>query len=120
MKVRIPHYAVLLVLLLGTIVGEDTPKDLVQLKPEVAETLLVHKVNPAYPQMAKIAHVDGDVVLKATIGKKGDVESVRAVSGHPILIQSAMDAVRQWKYKPYVVNGKPVAVETTVTVKYRL
>jgi periplasmic protein TonB len=86
----------------------------------VAEGNVINKVEPPYPQMAKIAHVQGDVVLQATISKGGIIENLRAVSGHPILIQAAMDAVRQWRYKPYLLNGEPVEVETTITVKFHM
>jgi periplasmic protein TonB len=80
----------------------------------------VSGTDPAYPQMAKIAHVQGDVVLQATISKKGTIENLRALSGHPILIQAAMEAVRDWKYRPYFLNGDPVEVETTITVKFHM
>ena len=112
--------AVLLLVLIGISIPQESPQSRLRLAADVAEGNLLSKVEPAYPQMAKIAHVEGDVVLSAYIGKTGLIENLRAVSGHPLLIQSAMDAVRQWKYKPYMVNGEPVAVETTVTVKYRM
>lgn len=82
-----------------------------------------HKIggsDPVYPQMAKIAHVQGDVVLQALISKTGTIENLRAISGHPILIQAAMDAVRQWRYNPWVLNGESVEVETTITVKFHM
>lgn len=86
----------------------------------VAEGNLVNRVEPQYPQMAKVAHVQGDVVLQALISKNGAIENLRAVSGHPILIQAAMEAVKQWRYKPYLLNGEPVEVETTITVKFHM
>jgi periplasmic protein TonB len=86
----------------------------------VAVGLLINRVEPQYPQMAKIAHVQGDVELQATISKTGLIENLRAVSGHPILIQAAMDAVKQWRYKPYLLNGEPVEIETTITVKFHM
>jgi periplasmic protein TonB len=86
----------------------------------VAQGMLINRVEPQYPQMAKIAHVQGDVELQATISKTGAIENLRAVSGHPILIQAAMDAVKQWKYKPYLLNGEPVEIETTITVKFHM
>src|SRR5215468_8077072 len=96
-----------------------TPQKL-RISSGVADGLLINKVEPPYPQMAKIAHVQGDVVLQALISKSGAIENLRAVSGHPILIQAAMDAVRQWRYKPYLLNGEPVEVETTITVKFHM
>ena len=81
---------------------------------------LTHRIEPTYPNMARVAHIQGDVVLQATISKQGSIENLRGVSGHPILIQAAMEAVRQWKYRPYELNGEPVEVETTVTVKFHM
>lgn len=92
----------------------------VRVSSGVAEGLKINAPNPTYPQMAKIAHIQGDVVLQAVIAKNGSIENLRAVSGHPILIQAALDAVRQWKYKPYVLNGEPVEVETQITVKFHM
>lgn len=86
----------------------------------VAEANLVHKTDPAYPQMAKIAHIQGDVVLLLTINEKGEVSNVRTVSGHPILIQAAMDTVKQWQYKPFLINGEPVEVQTMATVRFHM
>lgn len=76
--------------------------------------------DPAYPPMAKIAHLQGDVVLQATISKNGAIENLHALSGHPILVQAAIEAVKEWKYKPYFLNGDPVEVETTITVKFHM
>jgi protein TonB len=86
----------------------------------VMEGNLLKRIDPPYPSMAKIAHIQGDVVLQATISKQGAIENLRGVSGHPILIQAAMEAVRQWRYKPYELNGEPVEVETTVTVRFHM
>lgn len=88
--------------------------------PHVVEGSLVHHVEPDYPQMAKIAHVQGTVVLHALIGREGIIRQLEPVSGHPILILPSMDAVRQWRYRPYLLNGEPVEVETTVTVKFHM
>jgi|SRR5437016_4083384 len=86
----------------------------------VMEGNLIKRIDPPYPNMAKIAHIQGDVVLQATISKQGSIENLRGVSGHPILIQAAMEAVRQWRYKPYELNNEPVEVETTVTVRFHM
>lgn len=86
----------------------------------VTSGLLVRKVQPNYPPLAKQARIAGAVVLQAVIGKDGTIQNLRAVSGHPMLIQSAIDAVRQWKYKPYYLNGEPVEVDTQVTVNFTL
>jgi protein TonB len=96
-----------------------TPQKL-KVSSGVVEGLKLNAPSPQYPQMARIAHIQGDVVLQATISKNGTVENLHALSGHPILIQAALDAVRQWRYKPYVLNGEPVEVETTIKVQFHM
>jgi periplasmic protein TonB len=111
---------------IGGIIGSTAPPPKVaapqklRVSSGVADGLKIHDVQPAYPQMARIAHIQGDVILQATISKNGVIENLRAVQGHPILIQAAMDAVKQWKYKPYILNGEPVEVETTVKVQFHM
>jgi TonB family protein len=87
--------------------------------PKVAESRLTGRVEPQYPQMAKIAHIQGDVVLHILIDRQGQVAKVKQKSGHPILIQAAVDAVNKWDYQPFLLNGQPTDVETSVTVKFR-
>jgi bla regulator protein blaR1 len=82
--------------------------------------LVVKKVPPVYPEAAKKAHVQGEVVLRATIGKKGDVENLQLVSGSPQLAPAAIEAVKQWKYRPYMKDGHAVEVETDITVNFTL
>ena len=77
-------------------------------------------VNPVYPEAAKKAGVSGTVVLKAIIDEKGEIQNLTVVSGPEELQASAIDAVRQWTYEPYVLNGEPVAVETTININYQL
>jgi len=81
---------------------------------------LVNRVNPVYPAIAKAARISGTVVLQAEISKQGTIENLHVLSGHPMLVQSALDAVKQWRYKPYLLNGEPVPVETTITVTFTL
>jgi TonB family protein len=81
---------------------------------------IIYKVTPVYPQEAKDERIQGKVVLNAIIGKDGAVENLVVVSGPNELQQSALDAVRQWKYKPFLVNGDPVEVTTTINVIYSL
>jgi protein TonB len=81
---------------------------------------LIRRVEPSYPSIAKQARIQGSVLLRATIGKDGSIENLRLLSGHPVLAQAAMEAVRQWRYRPYFLNGEPVEVETQVTVKFVL
>lgn len=80
----------------------------------------ISQPKPNYPPLAKAARVQGSVVLQAVIGKDGRVENLKVVSGHPMLVQSALDAVRQWRYRPYLLNGEPVEVDTTITVNFTL
>jgi periplasmic protein TonB len=82
--------------------------------------ILIYQVKPVYPPLARQARVQGVVVLEAVISKEGTIESLRAVSGHPLLNQAALDAVKQWRYRPTLLSGEPVAVVTTVTVTFTL
>jgi TonB family protein len=86
----------------------------------VASASLVHQVTPVYPPIAKVAHISGTVLLHALIAKDGTIEQLDVVSGPPLLLQSAMDAVRQWVYRPTLVNGEPVLVDTTISVVFSL
>jgi len=92
----------------------------VRLPSTIVAGLLVEKVLPVYPIIAKETHIEGVVVLQATISKSGTIENLRVESGPPMLRQAALDAVSNWRYRPYLLNGKPVEVETTVNVVFRL
>jgi TonB family protein len=81
---------------------------------------LLNKAMPIYPPEAKKAKIQGTVVLEAVIGRDGTIENLRVISGPQELQQSALDAVRQWTYKPYLLNGDPVEVKTTVNIIYNL
>jgi protein TonB len=81
---------------------------------------LIYKPQPVYPPMARAARIQGAVVLRAIISKNGTIENLEALSGHPMLIPAAIVAVKQWRYRPYVLNGEPVEVETRVTVNFML
>src|SRR5215469_15946901 len=81
---------------------------------------LEHKVEPTYPPRARMARVDGAVKLRATVGTDGKVRDVRTISGNPLLVEAAVDAVSQWRYKPYELNHKPVEVQTDVVIIFRL
>jgi protein TonB len=82
----------------------------VRVSSGVSEGLLIHKVQPQYPPLARQARIQGSVVLQAIISKGGTIENLRAVQGHPMLTPAAIDAVKQWKYRPYMLNGEPVEV----------
>ena len=81
---------------------------------------MLQKIQPIYPDIAKRLHIQGDVLLTALIARDGSVEGLNAVSGHPWLIRAAIDAVSQWRYKPYILNGSPTEVETTIKVTFKL
>ena len=81
---------------------------------------ILKKVPPEYPQLARQAGIQGTVLLNVVINKSGDVESMQLISGHPMLAPAAIEAVKQWRYKPYLLNGEPVEVETNVTVNFTL
>jgi protein TonB len=86
----------------------------------MSEGDLIRKIQPAYPPIARSARIQGAVVLQAVISKMGTIENLRVLSGHPMLTSAAIDAVRQWRYRPYVLNGEPVEVETQITVHFSL
>jgi protein TonB len=92
----------------------------VRVSAGVTSGLLVRKVNPTYPPLARQARISGTVVLRAVISKDGSIENLSLVSGHPMLAPAAIDAVKQWKYKPYLLNGEPVEVDTEVQVNFTL
>jgi protein TonB len=84
------------------------------------EGLLIDKKLPVYPRLAIAVRAEGTVVLQATISKAGTIENLHVVSGPPMLQQAAIDAVQSWRYKPYLLGGEPVEVETTVNVIFTL
>jgi periplasmic protein TonB len=86
----------------------------------MSEGDLIRRVQPAYPAQARAARIQGIVVLQATISREGAIMNLRVLSGHPMLAQAALDAVRQWRYRPYILNNEPVEVETQVTVNFSL
>jgi protein TonB len=110
---------------IGSLIGGtgSVPKvtlNRVRVSGGVIEGNLIRKIQPIYPALAKTARIQGTVVLHAVISKQGNVENLSVLSGHPMLVQTALDAVKQWKYKPYYLNGEPVEVETTVTINFNL
>jgi len=92
----------------------------VRVSQGVSQGLLVKRVQPVYPASALKARLEGDVSLLATVSKAGDITAVSISSGQAILAQSAVSAVKQWKYKPYLLNGEPVEIQTDITVRFRL
>jgi protein TonB len=92
----------------------------VRVSQGVSQGLLIKKVQPPYPPLARQARIQGQVVLQADISKDGTIQNLRLISGHPMLAPSAIEAVKQWRYKPYFLNGEPVEVETQITVIFSL
>jgi periplasmic protein TonB len=92
----------------------------VRVSQGVTQGLLVRRIQPTYPPLAKQARIAGAVVLQAEISKDGSIQNLHVISGHPMLVPSAIEAVKQWKYRPYILNGEPVEVETTITVNFTL
>jgi periplasmic protein TonB len=81
---------------------------------------LAYRVQPVYPPLARQARIQGSVVLRAVIDRDGKIKNLQVVGGHPLLVQAAMDAVRQWRYRPYILNELPIEVETQITVNFSL
>jgi protein TonB len=118
----------------GTVVGSDLfrsaapipakpavrPAGPTHISSGVAAGLLIQKVLPQYPPLGKAVRVEGTVVLQAVISRSGTIENLRVVSGPPMLQQAALDAVEQWRYRPYMLDGDPVEVETTINVIFTL
>jgi TonB family protein len=86
----------------------------------VATGLKIHDVNPVYPPEARARHLQGQVLLQVTIGTDGRIHDLKVISGHPILAEAAKGAVEQWRYRPYVVQGKPIEVDTIITVIFHM
>ena len=111
--------------LLGAVVAAPPPPppppvERVRVGGNVQPPKLVARVNPAYPPLARQARIQGTVKLEGVISKDGTIEELKVVSGHPLLIQAALDAAKQWKYQPTLLNGVPVEVITTIDVNFTL
>jgi protein TonB len=85
-----------------------------------SEGNLIYRVQPIYPEIARLARIQGPVVLRAVISKAGTIENLALESGHPALVPAAINAVKQWRYRPYLLNNEPVEVETEITVNFVL
>jgi len=82
--------------------------------------MLIHRVEPIYPPLAKQTHREGRVELRAIIGTDGRIRSLQIVAGDPLFEQSAVEAVQQWRYKPTILNGQPVEIDTSIMVIYSM
>jgi protein TonB len=112
---------------LGGVIGGKTAPPPPKVTPKrvmvggnVQAARLVNKVQPLYPPLARQTRISGTVKLHAIIGKDGTVQQLAMVSGHPLLVQAALDAVRQWRYQPTLLNGEPVEVDTEIDVIFSL
>jgi len=92
----------------------------VRVSSGVSQGLLVRRVQPNYPPLARQARIQGTVILQAEISKDGSIQNLQLISGHPMLAPAAIEAVKQWKYRPYLLNGEPVEVETQIQVNFTL
>lgn len=99
---------------------KPSPTQKLRVSSGVAAGMLVHQVKPQYPPIAMQARIQGTVVLQAVIGKDGTVRDLRLISGHPMLAPAAIEAVRQWRYRPYLLNNEPVEVDTQINVNFTL
>lgn len=104
----------------GAIETKVSSQDVEQKHPEVTAAVLIKKVAPEYPKKAKKAHVEGAVRLHAVIAKDGTVQNIEVISGDPLLVDAALKAVRQWRYQPTQIKGKPVEIDTTIDVMFAL
>ena len=101
-------------------VVKPAPPPKLRISSGVAAGMLILQIKPKYPRLAMQARIQGTVVLQAVIGKDGSVQALHVVSGHPLLAPAALDAVRQWRYKPYLLNNEPVEVDTQINVNFTL
>jgi TonB family protein len=85
----------------------------------ISEGQILYRVEPVYPKIASLANIRGEVRLHAIIAKDGTIQSLSVISGHPILAKAAIEAVEQWRYRPYVLNKEPIEVETFITVNFK-
>ncbi len=107
----------------GPAVSVTTPKPPtapLHISSGVSDGMLLAPIRPAYPAIARAAHVEGSVVVEAVISKAGVIERLHVVSGPPMLQNAALDAIREARYRPYRLNGEPVEVQTTITVNFRI
>lgn len=86
---------------------------------QLTEAQLINRVEPVYPHIAVVTNIQGQVKLHAIIARDGSMQSLNAISGHPLLVRAAIEAVSQWRYRPYILNGEAVEVETLITVNFR-
>lgn len=101
-------------------VTKPAPPQTLRVSSGVAAGMLVYQLKPQYPRLAMQARIQGTVALQAVIGKDGIVRDLHVLSGHPLLVPAAMEAVKQWRYRPYLLNNEPVEVDTQINVNFTL
>jgi protein TonB len=110
-----------LVALAAFAVAQDSPAPKhLRVSSGVANSLKTHDVQPHYPREAQEQGIQGDVLLNATIDSKGNLANLKVVQGDPVLVKAAVDAVKKWKYRPFILNGEPVDVDTTIKIQFHL
>ncbi len=100
--------------------ARKAPQETLRISQGVSQGLIIKRVQPVYPEQARQMRVEGKVELQANISKSGSITGVKQLSGDPLLGRAATDAVRQWKYKPYFLNGEPIEIQTQITVIFKL
>jgi protein TonB len=103
-----------------TAINAQKPQETLRISQGVSEGLILKRVRPIYPEQARQMRVEGEVELQANISRSGSITGIKQLSGDPILGRAATDAVRQWKYKPYFLNGEPIEIQTQITVIFKL
>ncbi len=104
----------------SVIVKSATPASPLRISDGVTAGMLLAPIHPVYPQIARLTGTSGTVVIEAIISKSGSIESAHALSGPAVLQTAALDAVRTAHYRPYLLNGQPTEVDTTITVNFRM
>jgi protein TonB len=99
---------------------DNSPPKHLRVSSGVANSLKIHDAQPHYPRKAQEQGIQGDVILQATIDTKGNLANLKVVQGDPILVKAAVDAVKKWKYRPYILNDEPVDVDTTIKIQFHL
>lgn len=104
----------------NSVISAPPPPRMIRRSEGVQSGMLIHRIEPQYPAIAKIARVSGTVELRAIIGRDGSVSSIEVLIGNPLLTRAAVEAARQWRYRPTILDGEAVEVETRITVNFVL
>ncbi len=110
-----------LVVLAALAVAQDSPSPKhLRVSSGVADSLKIHDAKPHYPREAQEKGIQGDVLLQATIDTNGNLTNIKVVQGDPVLVKASIDAVKKWKYRPYILKGEPVDVDTMIKIQFHL